>query len=79
VAAVMELLARGHSRQLGLRQRTVRKAVDWLVATAPTDARVIALIALLDAAEAAGAPPTEGWVALRALLGADGAALPAQP
>jgi hypothetical protein len=79
VAAVMLLLARGHSRQLGLRQRTVRKAVDWLRATAPTDARVIALIALLDAAEAAGAPPAEGWVALRALLGADGAALPAQP
>lgn len=79
IAAVMELLARGHSRQLGLRQRTVRKAVDWLVATAAADPRVIALIALLDAAEAAGAPPAAAWGALRAQLGADGAALPALP
>ncbi len=79
IAAVMELLARGHSRQLGLRQRTVRKAVDWLVATAGADPRVLALIALLDATEAAGAPPAAAWGALRAALGADGAALPAQP
>ena len=79
VAAVMQLIARGHTRLLGLRQRTVRKAVDWLVGTAPSDKRVVELIALLDTFEGAGHIPADAWGALRFALGADAAQVPSNP
>ncbi len=67
-AHVLALAALGHTRQTGVRQRNVQKAVAWLESAAPE--WLSQLLHLLDALEAGASPAEAAWEALFVRLGA---------
>lgn len=67
---LMVLLREGHTRQLGLRQRTVRRAVAWILAEHGADSRVQHLLQLLEAVESGGTLDLGAWRQLREDLNA---------
>ena len=79
IVALMRLAQAGHSRALGLRQRTVRRALDWLAAQPAEPALCAMVLQLFDELEAQGAVSATTWGRLRGALGPAGAALPQQP
>jgi Ca-activated chloride channel family protein len=74
---LMVLLREGHTRQLGLRQRTVRRAVAWILAGYGPDPRVQDFLQLLESVEAGGTLDLGAWRRLRADLNAH--ELPVEP
>jgi Ca-activated chloride channel family protein len=69
-AALLALLARGHTRRAGLRARVVAKAAGWLAGrTEPLAARVLDALARV---EAGGAVDELDWDGLIAELGPEG-------
>lgn len=66
-AVVLALAALGHTRSTGVRQRNVKKAVEWLDGAAPP--WLPRLLALLDALESGEVPEDAAWEELFALIG----------